>query len=343
MNIWRREYGRACASDHALEILDDIEQELYAFSEPRPIVRSIRIGAGIRDSHDFEVEVELAPGATLAVRYQSVDEEGRDPDALENESGAVACLVVHGVKDYASFGFDALADVMHDMRVRTRKVLAGWWAEGIYETLGDIRIVYTEYWMPRDGVTFEVRLRHLNDRLRPAIGTLEFNDPDLLESELASSRSDLRFVRQAELARQGADGLVDQLVLNAAAYYGDGAEILRGVVSGRPKWLSQDLTIFISDGHIQCHGRDPANPNFRWNRNSIEIFGRSAPDTVLTALKGRPITALIEHPVLSSDMIISHAHSKFEFGDHSIRAEFEQPRLLFCSASGHAWASDSRC
>ncbi|MFW2850725.1 hypothetical protein ACM61V_02200 [Sphingomonas sp. TX0543] len=340
VNIWRREYGRQSASDLALEILDDIERKLVAFSDPRPIVRSIRIGAGLRDLHDFEVEVELAPGAILAVRYQSVDEEGRDPDALENQAGSVAFLVGEGVKDLAAFGFGALADVLHDLRVRARKAFAEYWAGGVYETLVDIRIIYTEFWLPRDGVTFGLRFRCLDDKLRPSIETLETTDPDSLEAELASPQQDLRFARKAELARQGADGWVDQLVLNAAAQYGDVAKILRGEQSEIPLWLSQALTIWTTDGHVRCHGWDESNPNFRWNRNSIEILGRSAPDTVLTAMRGRPITQLVEHPVLSDDMVISHAYSRFEYDTHSIRAEFEQPRRLFCGASGRVWDPD---
>lgn len=340
MSIWRREYGRESASDLALEILDDIQKNLIGFSDPRPIVWSIRIGAGLHDLYDFEVEIEFAPGAILAVRYQSVDDECRDHDALEDEAGSVVYHVGKGLKDFASFGFAALADVLHDLRVRTRQALARYWADGIYETLGDIRIVYTEYWSPRDGVPFEMRVRCLDDKLRPTIGTLEITDPDSLEAELASSRQALRFARKAELARQGADGWVDQLVLNAAAQYGDVAKILRGELSKAPLWLSQALTIWTTDGHVRCHGWDASNPNFRWNRNSIEILGRSAPDTVLTAMRGRPITQLIEHPVLSDDMIISRAYSKFEFDIHSIRAEFEQPRRLFCGASGRVWDPD---
>lgn len=36
-------------------------------------------------------------------------------------------------------------------------------------------------------------------------------------------------------------------------------------------------------------------------------------------------------------MIVTDVSSRFEHGVHSIRAAFEQPRLLFCSASGRIW------
>lgn len=57
MNIWRAGDGRENASHHTLNILDDIERDLSAFPEPRPVVASIRVGAGLNDGHDFEVEI----------------------------------------------------------------------------------------------------------------------------------------------------------------------------------------------------------------------------------------------------------------------------------------------
>ena len=52
------------------------------------------------------------------------------------------------------------------------------------------------------------------------------------------------------------------------------------------------------------------------------------------------MTKLVEHPVLSDDVIVTDVSSRFEQGVHSIRAAFEQPRLLFCSASGRVWRLD---
>ena len=84
---------------HTLAILDEIEEKLPTFSDPRPFVASIRIGAGVQDSHDFEVDLELAPGTSLAVKYGAVHDEYRDCDFLDDEGRAVASLVLESLKE----------------------------------------------------------------------------------------------------------------------------------------------------------------------------------------------------------------------------------------------------
>lgn len=338
--VWHREHGRGHASIGTLAMLDSIETKLLAFDDPRPCVTSIRIGAGLRDEYDYEVEVELAPGATLAVRYQLVDEDGRDPDSLDDSSGAVAWHVAKSVEEFMACGAASLAGQIHGLRLGVRRILAGWWAEGTHVTLVDIRFVRTDHVGRDDAMTVEVRLQDLNDRLRPAIVALQAKRPEHLEGTIAAWRPGIsaRFAARAELALQGADGWVDQLVVNAIALQGDDVgTVLRMIASGQPYGLSQELTVFMYDGHVQCHGRDAAHPDFSWNRSSVTIYGESPPDTVLVALNGRPISCLVEHPVLSDDMIITHASAISEFGVHSVTADFEQPRLLFCSASGRVW------
>jgi len=339
MNIWRAGDGRENASHHALNILDDIERGLDTFAEPRPIVASIRIGAGLDDIHDFEVEIAFAPGAILAVRYQSVDEEGRDPDSLENEASAVAWQAIEQTRECETLGFGKLADLLHDARMKARKEIAGWWAAGINARFGDVRLVGYEYWGLCDMLKTEARIQCLDDRLRHKIATVEADHPDLLAEELAALRPGLqeRSASLAELAAEGADGMVDQLVLNALAFYGDDGTTLGRFRTGQSYRWFNDLTIFAENNLMRCHGRDG---DFQWNRNSVTLFGRSAPDTVLISLIGQPVTRLVEHPVLSDDMIITEARSKFEFDVHSIHAEFEQPQRLFCSASGRIWDAD---
>ena len=339
MSVWYRQYGSSRASKHTLAILGRIESYLTAVAGPCPPVTSVRIGAGPGDQHDFEVEVELAAGVTLAVRYQSVDEEARDPGALEDQGGAVAWLVAESVKEFMGHGAPALADVLHDLRLRTRRTLACWWAEGIHATLEDIRSVRAEHAGPDDDLAVEARLRHLDDRLRPAIRALEAATPDLLGAQIESCKPEMarRSNARAELARHGADGWVDQLALNAIAQRDEVGPALRMIASGRPYGLSEELTVFVRAGHVRCHGWDEVNPSFSWNRDSVIIHGKSVPAVALTALVGRPVSHLVEHPVLSDDMIVTEATARHEYGLHSVRADFEQPRRLFCSASGRVW------
>ena len=339
MSTWLRRHGRRNASAHTLAILDEIERKLASCDDPRPTVCSIRIGAGQRDYHDFEVEIELAPGAILAVRYQSVDEEDRRPDNLENERGTVAWHVVDRVRELRSLGTDTLADLLHDLRVRARKTFARWSAEGTHVRLADVRLVQSEYSCREDALNVEVRLTDLDDRLRPFVAALEVDRPEDLEATLATLRADMdaRFANQAALARQGADGFVDRLVLNAIGQHWDVAATLRDIAAGQAFGLSEELTVYTINGHVQCHGRPPGR-EFSWNRNSIILDGRSLPQTTVVALRDRPVTDLIQHPVLSDDMIVTDVTSTFDYDMPSVRVYFEQPRLLFCGASGRVWA-----
>lgn len=342
MGIWRRRHGRARASRHTLAILDEVETKLLALGEPYPTVKSIRIGAGLPDLHDFETEVELAPGAVAAFGYQSVDEEGRNPDALENEGGAVAWQIVDAAKDLHGLGAGALADLLHDVRVRTRRLLARWWADGVQATLLDARLVATEFWYVADGPIIELLLVVFDDRLLPTVHAVEIERPEDLEAELFARLPKFAtgFAAPAALYREGADYMVDQLVLNCIARHCDVAKALRGIVSGEWYALSEDLSIYMTDGHLMCHGRS-ADGVLSWNRNSITMHGRLISDAMAVALHGRPISALVEHPVLTDDMTITEVVSGTEFGVSSVRAEFIQPVLPFCGASGRTWTLDS--
>lgn len=239
----------------------------------------------------------------------------------------------------SEIGASKLADVLHDVRVRVRKTLAQWSAEGTYATLVDVRLVSNEYSRSDEALNMEVRITCLDDRLKPGITAIDVSHPDELDTQLARLRPvmDLSSARQAALARQGGDGMVDQLVLNAHAQYGDVADMLRQFASGWGVTLSEALTIFMYDGHVQCHGWDPSRPQVHWSVNRVTIHGKSAPSTVLNALAGKPISALIKHPVLTEDMVITNAFSKYEHGEHSVRAEFDQRQWVFCGASGRVW------
>lgn len=197
-----------------------------------------------------------------------------------------------------------------------------------------------EYSGPGDVLAVEVQLSCLGSRLEPTIENLQVAHPDSLDAELTiwRPRMHLRYARQAELARQGANGMVDQLVLNALALHGNVFEALRTVGCGGLDSLSPKLTIFVNDGHVQCHGRDTSSHQIYWCRNSVQIFEHAVPASVLDSLVGQPVTKLIEHPVPSDDMIILQATSCLEHGVPSVYAEFEQPLRLFCGASGQVWS-----
>jgi len=98
------------------------------------------------------------------------------------------------------------------------------------------------------------------------------------------------------------------------------------------------LTIFAEDGHLQCHGSDPSNCYVTWNRDTVTLRGRTLHEAALALLPGRPVTDLIEHHILSRNMIVTEAVNNFQYGGGSIYVTIEQPRRLFCGRSGRVWS-----
>lgn len=72
----------------------------------------------------------------------------------------------------------------------------------------------------------------------------------------------------------------------------------------------------------------------------MTIFNQALQDTLLSLLPCHRITELVEHGVLSDDMIITEISNKFEYDIHSIHAKFEHPQRLLCAASGRIWDWD---
>jgi hypothetical protein len=340
MTIWRREHGRDCASAHAFAILKAIETDIGGGPNTFPQVASIRIGASRLDSHDFEVEMAIAPGVAVAVLYQSVNEEGRDPDDLESEGGSVAFNAVYAAKSLQAYA-PALTERFYVLRVRTRKMLAGWQADGAQAQLIDIRLIWTEHNFEGDEPRMELRIRCLDGSLRPMVERLDLFNAGDLETVLAGLRSHVegRFKMRAALARQGATGLIDQIALNAISQYAEVAAILRTLASRSGSFFLGDTIIFRTTGVVQCDGYDRYTPKLSWNRHSITIHGQSLPDTTLAASIGRPITDLVEHPILSQDMIIWRAYEAFDPGP-AILAELIMPQRLYCGVSGRTWECD---
>ena len=72
----------------------------------------------------------------------------------------------------------------------------------------------------------------------------------------------------------------------------------------------------------------------------MTIINQALQHTLLALLAGHRITELIEHGVLSDDMIFAEVSNKFEYDVHAIRGNVEQPQRLFRGASGRIWDWD---
>ncbi len=335
MKMWYRHEGRSRASKLALEIIEYVDEHLRGF-EWRPRITSIGIRADCGDIYDFEVELEFSPGAFVVVRYGDCDDTERG--GICTDSYAIGQAISCVFEDFRRRGINVLSAMLYDARHEALKTLSTWAGGATHAELVKPRLLRDE-WCGREEYLSDLEFRVLDDRLSPSELNVVADHPSLLNAELKTHRKlmDLRFARKAELARQGADGSIDQIAINAIAQRCDIADGIRWVANRTVETRHLDLYLYVRDGHIGCEGYDAQHSNFQWDGSSLTLWNCTLPEIAISQLAGQPITRLIEHPILSSDMIITEASSA-KIGDRqAIQIDFDQPKRLFCKASGRSW------
>lgn len=335
MKMWYRHDGRSTASKLALEILQYVDEHLRGF-EWRPRVTSIGINEGRGDNYYFEVELEFSPGAFVVVRYGDCDDTERGGICTDSDAIGQAIFVVF--EDFRKTGINVLSAMLYDARHEALKTLSTWSGGATHAELVKPRLLRDE-WIRGEEYLSDLEFRVLDDKLSLSELNIVADHPSLLNAELKTHRElmDLRFARKTELARQGADGSIDQIAINAIAQRCHIADGIRWVANRTVEARHPDLYLYVRDGHIGCEGYDAQNSNFHWNGSSLTLWNCTLPEIALSQLAGQPITRLIEHPILSSDMIITEASSAKIGERQAIKVIFDQPKRLFCKASGRSW------
>lgn len=335
MKMWYRHDGRSKASKLALEILEYVDERLRVF-EWRPRITSIGIRADCGDTYDFEVELEFSPGAFVVVRYGDCDDTERG--GICTDSHAIGQAILFVFEEFRDRGISALSAMLYDARHEALKTLSTWSGGSTHVELVKPRMLRDEWYRGPEYLS-DLVFRVLDNKLRSSELNIASDHPSLLNTELQKYRAlmDLRFARKIELARQGADGSIDQIAINAIAQRCDIADGIRWVANRAIEARHPDLYLYVRDGHVGCEVYDAQNSNFHWNGSSLTLWNCTLPEIAICQLAGQPITRLIEHPILSSDMIITEA-SSIEISDRqAIQVNFDQPKRLFCKASGRSW------
>ena len=301
-------------------------------------IKSIAIADNSRDLHRYMGIVELSSGVELAVYSGSTDEILED---MENGEQVFAEAVALAVRDYASMGTQFLADILHGLRVRTRKILAEWSAMERVVDFVDVRLLpYDE--SKGERLAAQLLVRGLDERLKSEVAILSLRDPDELERILLAWLPTMakRSTARDAVARHGANASIDQIALAAIAGERDIAAILRRVGSGSVL-LPNNIQFFMTDGNVRSHGHDEKT-GLHWNRNSVTVYGQTLPQTTLAAAIGRSVTDVIAHPLLADDMRILSGSSNFESAVEpaSTTIRFAQRRQPFCTISGRLLDGD---
>ena len=136
---------------------------------------------------------------------------------------------------------------------------------------------YDHTFHPEDAI-IGVRLGGLDDQLRPSAKIIERSMKDSIKAELTDWRPSLEspFKARAAFAREGADGMIDLLAVNALAQYGDVEAALRKIRAEEPSFQWAGPPDQLRRGwppsvpwkrsvkllcHLEPRYRHPARPN----------------------------------------------------------------------------------
>lgn len=305
----------------------------------RPRVVAIACAGDAREERIYETFLELVPGVVASATWDLPEEQRHEGIAdLEdptcgNEAG-VAAAAVDVASHYLSLGTEHLSGRLHQIRVKVRSALAALPTPGGGPRLLGVRLTGGE-WMQGGEFRVVLRLECLDEHLFTDVQEIQFADVFLIDDAMRGWGRDMAqsYALRHALACEGATGTIDLLTLNAIAMLGKVRPALCALGHGMTPWASNDMHIVGERGHLSSGGEDRAT-GLGWTRNSVR-HPTVLPEALVMACKGRPVTDLITHPMLSAAMTIVEAKPHPTTGH--LELELEQPRWLFCHHSGRAW------
>jgi hypothetical protein len=343
MKTWCTATGRGKASKEHLQIFDEVTRQIGKRCPSGLHVVSVALTNHLPDHYRSEVEVVLASDVRMTVSFQ--EDLQHDSDfTLYIDDFNFAAKVTESIESYLSVGIPSLRKEIRDIRAGIIGILPAWHEEGIDVRLVDVQLPSRDYWERSGPVTFEVTLSSLDALLRPDFRTFKIERSQELHAALEEFRVEMRplFAMRSELRQHGADCFIDLLAYNAISSHGAAGRVLT-------PWLTRGsyphvpgATVFEEEGRVRVHGSDKSE-RLQWNRDTVKVSNVALPELTLLNAIGRPITALLEHRLLSPEMKIVAASMEPKFNPNmdddaypQLSITFEQPLLLFSCSTGRA-------
>ena len=292
------------------------------------------------DVHEYEVVAELAPGLLLpaACGYlESVREGWDEPEDVDD----IVQWVVEGVEACMPM-ISRLSDQLHEVRMRARRIIAGWPSLRVQSRLVEARLAPYDAWRGSAEPGLVLFVEGSDERLRRSVVEFEIEDASALDDSLDKFRDELarQLASRERLARLGASAEIGQLALNAIAYSGDVEGTLRRFDREERFLLPDATSLEICDGEVIAGNGDPSS-KVLLGRAEISFVGKYLPDVLLVAATGRPVTDNAEHPFLTSDMTVIEAICSIEKKVSIVTFRLDMPQWLFCTATGRTWPRDN--
>ncbi len=260
------------------------------------------------------------------------------PETLAEATDEAAELVSDFVGYYAHFGFEKLTDKFDDLRSELNKLFEQWSNDGdAHIDLIDLRIKTEPYWQHTSETPVQITINCLNEYLLREESDIEVWYPEEAVAEVMELHAELKTRTQTKelLKTQGADGIIDLIAMNSL--------LLDGRIKAKPESYlvklrepEQHKDFRVKCGRLYLEATDFYRPSISWYDGYMKLYDVKIPSTIFDSLPGKPITALIEHPLLTSKVIIQNIVKLFD-GKHYYKIEFEQPCFYYCCKTGRFW------
>lgn len=282
---------------------------------------------------NYTVLVEAVPGLVQPTEYEAEVWEDSFPDAGDEILGYVLEGLIVALKHS-----DELLGKVGAVRREARAIAAECQVSGLPLRVTAVHLAPYDHWRGSLDPRFEVEFEGLDDRLLPAPTHANVGAPDELRAELEPTiwRLRERCRRRSDLARADADGTIDLLALTSIRRLGNTRATLRTLLAEERIWLEDDTCLSWNDGHVRSYDHQAVD-GMTWMDDWVTFENCLVDPKTAAHAVGRPVTEVMDHPLLSASMIVREVRRSVDMGQLATSFCLEMPRLHFCGATGRTW------
>lgn len=297
---------------------------------PRFAEATVSMLRGCIEVADFVIEI--APGITMLADLLPPLE---DYQVAGNES-----RVAVRVCDHAMRASSVAAEIASEYGSVTRSaasLVADANGRGVPVKLVSVHLAEFGFWVEPDDAQFVVTIEAQGQNLQVRHMPMTIGNEEALERlfETAVEKLARRAAARKRLNDVDADGMIDRLSLNEIRRIGKVEPVLHSMMRCEGMGLKGNLELRWEDGAIYSVTDGPGGVN--WTGTVLTVDNFVLPATACVNAVGRPITDLVPHAALTSDILIQSVTSHEGEGLNFISVCLDVPDLYFNVTTGEVW------
>ncbi len=320
-------------------IFDKLDSALDTYGDDGPYILTI---SGFDDDfNESYIEIQLPGGIVMVVDFMRRVGRSASSHELITYSDSISKIVTTRVERCASVGFQNITWQFNEARVAINKLFAQWSLNNdAHVHLIDIRLKAHTCMEYTGDTPVEIIVNCLNEDLLPEEVKFETESPETVIETLMILYEDVpeKTQTKAKFGLEGADGTISLIALRSLLQDPNQTTPSQGYL---PKLINiQEKVIYpIKCGHASLDTDSASVPHIRWLCDLLIISDTSLPSTISSSATGRPITDIISHPYLTSDILIEEL-TEFNEPDKRIEIVIQQPRFFYNRGTGRFWAAE---